>query len=87
MENGLNGNLTKNLTKIYQAQVAYYGETTDKFDVQEKKIDNLKNFIFSPKYNSYCWWENIHRFISFLSHIENPNLILSLNPNRKFIKI
>ena len=34
MENGLNNNLTKNLTNIYQAQVADYGETTDKFDVQ-----------------------------------------------------
>ena len=34
MENGLNNNLTKNLIKIYQEQVADYGETTDKFDVQ-----------------------------------------------------
>ena len=34
MENGINGNLTKNPTNIYQAQVAYYGETTDKFDVK-----------------------------------------------------
>ena len=34
MENGLNGNLNKNMTNIYQAQVAYYGETTDKFDVK-----------------------------------------------------
>ena len=34
MENALNNNLTKNPTNIYQAQVAYYGETTDKFDVK-----------------------------------------------------
>ena len=46
MENGLNDNLTKNPTNIYQAQVAYYGETTDKLDIKLKIIDNLKNFIF-----------------------------------------
>ena len=34
MENELKNNLTKNPTNIYQAQVACYGETTDKFDVQ-----------------------------------------------------
>ena len=34
MENGLNGNLTNNSTNIYQAQVAYYGETTDKFYIK-----------------------------------------------------
>ena len=34
MENELNNILTKNPTNIYQAQVAYYGETIDKFDVQ-----------------------------------------------------
>ena len=40
-------NLTKNLINIYQAQVADCGETTDKFDVHKKIIDNIKNFIFS----------------------------------------
>ena len=39
-------NLTKKLTNIYQAQVADCGETTDKFDVRQKIIDNLKNFYF-----------------------------------------
>ena len=34
MENELNNNLTKNPINIYQAQVADYGEATDKFDVQ-----------------------------------------------------
>ena len=34
MEDGLNTNLTKNPIKLYQAQVADYRETTDKFDLQ-----------------------------------------------------
>ena len=33
MEIRLNNNLTKNPIKLYQAQVADYGETTDKFDI------------------------------------------------------
>ena len=33
MEIQLYNNLTKNPIKLYQAQVADYGETTDKFDI------------------------------------------------------
>ena len=69
MENGLNGNLTKNPTNIYQAQVAYYGETTDKFDVKWKIIDNLHKFISHR--GTIITGERIYTALLALSHIEN----------------